>query len=224
MMAKIEPKETDQLARAIRGDEGALAEVFEAYRGRLNRMIVLRMDPRIKGRLDASDVLQEAFIDAARGLSSYAAEPKIPFYLWLRLLAGQRLAKAHRTHLGTAMRQAQREVSIASPPIPDLSTFNLASQLMETITSASGRVMREELQAKVQAVLNQMEPHDREVLALRHFEEMTSREVATVLGITEAAAKSRYRRALLRITEAFEQFPELLDSFSMSQDGKPADA
>ena len=100
MMANSDSKETDHLERAIRGDEGALAEVFEAYRGRLNRMIVLRMDPRIQGRLDAADVLQEAFIDAARGLSSYAAEPKIPFYLWLRLLTGQRLAKAHRTHLG----------------------------------------------------------------------------------------------------------------------------
>ena len=93
---------------------------------------------------------------------------------------------------------------------------------MGTFTSASGRVMREELRAKVQAVLDQMEPYDREVLALRHFEEMTSQEVATVLGITEAAAKSRYRRALLRVTEAFEQFPELLDSFSVPQDGKPA--
>lgn len=203
---------------AIAGDQAALAEVFEAYRGRLNRMVSLRMDPRVQGRLDVSDVLQETFIEASRALPAYAADPKIPFYLWLRLLTGQRLAKTHRAHLGTAARQAQREVSIAAPTMPDLSTFHLASQLVANVTSASGQVVRGELRAKVQQVLDGMEAHDREVIALRHFEEMTSREVAAALGITESAAKSRYRRALIRVTEAFEVVPGVLEHFSNSSD------
>lgn len=204
-----EPDET--LRRAMQGEQSALADMFQLYRGRLSRMIALRMDPRVQGRIDVSDVLQEAFIDAAKGLPNYVSEPALPFYLWLRLLTGQRLAKAHRTHLGTARRQIQREVSIAPPVMPDLSTFNLASHLIGKFTSASGNLMRDELRARVQKVLDDMERNDREVLALRHFEEMTNREVASVLEISEAAAKSRYRRALLRITEEFEQSPELLD-------------
>lgn len=197
----------------MQGEQSALADAFEFYRGRLSRMIALRMDPRVQGRVDASDVLQEAYIDAAQGLSNYASEPNIPFYLWLRLLTGQRLSKAHRTHLGTAKRQVQREISILPTSMPDLSSFNLASQLVGQWTSASGHLMRDELRASVQKVLEAMDPNDREVLALRHFEEMSNRETAEVLKISEAAAKSRYRRALLRVTEEFEQFPELLESF-----------
>ncbi len=211
----------DRLQRALQGDQAAFAEVFESYRGRLQRMIALRMDPRVQGRLDPSDVVQEAYVEAARCLSRYAEQQNVPFYLWLRLLAGQRLAKAHREHLGAAMRTAQREVSIAPVAVPDLSTFNLASHLAGSFTSASGHVMRDELRTKVQEILDQMAPHDREVLALRHFEEMTSREAAIVLGITEAAAKSRYRRALSRITEALEQTPDLLSGLLSTRNEKP---
>lgn len=216
-----ETSQGDGLARALRGDQAAFAEVFESYRGRLHRMIALRMDPRVQGRLDPADVLQEAYVEAARSLSRYAEQPKVPFYLWLRLLAGQRLAKAHREHLGAAMRTAQREVSIAPGSVPDLSTFSLAAQLAGSFTSASGHLIRDELRTQVQAILDQMAPHDREVLALRHFEEMTNHEAATVLGITEAAAKSRYHRALLRITEALEQVPDLLNGLFPPKTGKP---
>ncbi|HBE67003.1 MAG TPA: RNA polymerase subunit sigma [Planctomycetaceae bacterium] len=205
--------ESELVERALRGDQSAFASAFESYRPRLSRMIELRMDPRVQGRLDPSDVLQESFIQAARELPEYTNRRHVPFYLWLRLIAGQKLARAHKTHLGAAKRQAQREVSLDAPAVPDLSTINLASHLLANLTSASGAIVREEARAMVHQVLNEMDAQDREVLALRHFEDLTNREVASMLDISEAAAKSRYRRALVRITQALRQIPDLREEY-----------
>src|SRR5690606_30096815 len=100
------------LQRALCGDEAALADLFERHRGRLRQMVLLRLDARVQGRVDASDVLQDAFIELARRLPDYAKDRKVPFYLWLRMVTGDRLAHLHRAHLGAAMRNAHREVSI----------------------------------------------------------------------------------------------------------------
>jgi RNA polymerase sigma-70 factor, ECF subfamily len=206
------PNDLDPLLRqAVAGDEAALAAVFDSHRARLKRMVKLRLDRRLQGRIDASDVLQEAYVDLAQRLPEYAREPKVPFFLWLRLVTGQRLAQVHRRHLGAAMRNADLEVSLYQGALPQASTMFLASQLMGRFTSVSEKAVRAEVQIKLQETLNAMDPTDREILALRHFEELNNHETAEVLGITSAAASKRYIRALKRLKETLSRIPGFLE-------------
>jgi RNA polymerase sigma-70 factor, ECF subfamily len=197
----------DVLHRAATGDQEALAHVFARYRDRLRLMVRLRLDRRLQGRLDPSDVLQEAYLDFARRLPEYAREPAMPFYLWLRLLTGQRLVDLHRMHLGAKMRDAGQEVSLYRGALPQASSASLAAQLLGRLTSASRAAMRAETQIRVQEALNRMDALDREVLTLRHFEMLSNDEAATVLGIKKSAASNRYIRALKRLKELLATLP-----------------
>jgi RNA polymerase sigma-70 factor (ECF subfamily) len=191
----------DLLRRAGAGDSQALAELFNRYRDRLRRMVHLRLDRRLQGRLDPSDVLQDAFLDYSRRFSEYTANPTLPFYLWLRMLTGQRLIDLHRHHLGAKMRDAGQEVSLYRGALPQASSVSLAAQLLGRITSASLAAIRAETQLRVQEALNSMDPIDREVLTLRHFEMLNNEETAQVLGIKKTAASNRYIRALKRLKD-----------------------
>jgi RNA polymerase sigma-70 factor, ECF subfamily len=196
--------------RAAAGDTAALAELFGRYRKRLRAMVRLRMDRRLQGRVDPSDVLQEAYLDVAQQLSSYLAKPEMPFYLWLRLTTGQRLMRLHRQHLGAAIREAGREVSLHRGALPQASSVSLAAQLLGKMTSASKAVERVEIQLRLQAALNGMDEMDREIIALRHFEELSNAEAAQVLGLEPSAASKRYIRALKRLQEILKSIPGLL--------------
>jgi RNA polymerase sigma-70 factor (ECF subfamily) len=204
-----EPSATleDLVRRATAGDQEALAQVFAHYRERLRLMVRLRLDRRLQGRLDASDVLQEAYLDFARRLPEYARQPSLPFYLWLRLLTGQRMIDLHRMHLGAKMRDAGQEVSLYRGALPQASSASLAAQLLGRLTSASRAAMRAETQIRVQEALNRMDPMDREVLTLRHFEMLSNDETAVVLGIKKSAASNRYIRALKRLKELLATLP-----------------
>jgi RNA polymerase sigma-70 factor, ECF subfamily len=196
--------------RAAAGDTAALAELFGRYRRRLRAMVRLRMDRRLQSRVDPSDVLQEAYLDVAQQLSSYQAKPEMPFYLWLRLTTGQRLMRLHRQHLGAALRDAGREVSLHRGALPQASSVSLAAQLLGKMTSASKAVKRVEIQLQLQAALNGMDEMDREIIALRHFEELSNAEAAQVLGLEPSAASKRYIRALKRLQEILKSIPGLL--------------
>ena len=190
------------LRRLAAGDGGAAAELFAAHRDRLRLMVRLRLDRRLQGRLDPSDVLQEAYLDVARRAPEYAANPTLPPYLWLRFLTGQRLLQLHRQHLGAQMRDAGQEVSLYRGALPQASSVSLANQLLGRLTSPTQAAVRAELQLRVQEALNTMEAMDREVLTLRHFEMLTNEETAAALGIRKSAASNRYVRALRRLKEA----------------------
>jgi RNA polymerase sigma-70 factor (ECF subfamily) len=196
--------------RAAAGDSAALAELFGRYRKRLRAMVRLRLDRRLQGRVDPSDVLQEAYLDVAQQLSTYLAKPEMPFYLWLRLTTGQRLMRLHRQHLGAAIREAGREVSLHRGALPQASSVSLAAQLLGKMTSASKAVERVEIQLRLQAALNGMDEMDREIIALRHFEELSNAEAAQVLGLEPSAASKRYIRALKRLHEILKSIPGLL--------------
>ncbi len=197
----------DGLLRRIRGgDQTALAMVFEGHRGRLAKMVRLRLDCRLQGRIDPADVLQEAFVDACRRLPEYAANPAMPPFLWLRFLTSQRLQLLHRKHFGPT-RNPVREVSLYSGALPQADSLSLAQQLLGRLSTPSQGAMRVELQLKVQDALNAMDPIDREVLALRHFEDLSNRETAAVLGLQQAAASNRYVRALRRLKEILSTIP-----------------
>jgi RNA polymerase sigma-70 factor (ECF subfamily) len=196
--------------RAAAGDSAALAELFGRYRKRLRAMVRLRLDRRLQGRVDPSDVLQEAYLDVAQQLPTYLAKPEMPFYLWLRLTTGQRLMRLHRQHLGAALREAGREVSLHRGALPQASSVSLAAQLLGRMTSASQAVERVEIQLQLQAALNGMDEMDREIIALRHFEELSNAEAAQVLGLEPSAASKRYIRALKRLQEILKSIPGLL--------------
>ena len=189
------------LQRMRSGNPHALGELFATHRERLRRMVQLRLDRRLQGRIDPSDVIQEAFVDAARRLAEYTADPAIPPFLWLRFLTAQRLVTLHRIHLGVKARDAGREVSLHSGPLPSADSRSLAAQLLGRLTSPSRAAIRAEVQIKIQDALNAMDPIDREILALRHFEELNNSETAAVLGLHKAAASNRYVRALRRLKE-----------------------
>lgn len=191
--------DTDTLRHAAEGDSGALGEVFSHHRPRLRRMVQLRLDRRLQGRIDPSDVLQEAYLEVARSLADYLANPAIPFYLWVRMITGRKLQALHRHHLGTHVRDAGREVSLHRGILPQASSVSLAEQLLGRYATPSQAALKAELQIRVQEALNGMDAIDREILALRHFEELSNAETAQVLGLSEVAASHRFIRALRRL-------------------------
>jgi RNA polymerase sigma-70 factor (ECF subfamily) len=200
--------ETGRLVGQARGgDPAALNELFARHRSRLRRMVEMRLDRRLQGRVDASDVIQESFLDAARKLDDYLHEPRLPLFLWLRLVVGERLLKLHRQHLGAQMRDAGREVSLYREALPAASSAALAAQLLGKHTSPTQAAVRAERLLRLQEALNALDPIDREILSLRHFEELTRAEAAQALGIEEAAAAKRYVRALKRLKDTLAGMP-----------------
>jgi RNA polymerase sigma-70 factor (ECF subfamily) len=181
------------------GDGQALNEVLDLHRVRLRRMVQLRMDRRLQGRVDPSDVIQDAYFEAATRLEKYIVEKPIPFFLWLRFLVGERLITLHRHHLGTAKRNADREISLYYAPLPEASSAMLAAQLVGSLTAPSQVAQRAERRIQLQTALNSMEPIDREIIALRHFEQLSRAETAVALNIEESAAGKRHIRAMRRL-------------------------
>jgi RNA polymerase sigma-70 factor, ECF subfamily len=188
--------------------------LFMDHWDRLHRMVEMRLDRRLHGRVDPSDVLQEAYIEVARALPAYLKDPEIPVFLWLRYITGVRLKAVHRRHLGTKLRDAGREVRLASFQMPQASSMSLAAQLLGRLTSPSRAASRAELQLRVQDALDELAPLDREVLALRHFEQLSNAEVSQVLEIGETAASNRYVRALKRLGQILQSASGLLEESS----------
>lgn len=201
------------LQQAVAGNQQAASALFVRFRDRLLRMIRLRMDNRLKGRVDSEDIVQEAYLDAAQRLKDYAANPRMSFFLWLRFLTAQKLVDAQRHHLGVEKRDASQEVSLYRGPMPEASSASLAAQLLGRLTSPSLAAIRAETQIKVQQVLNALEPIDREVLVLRHFEHLSNGEAAELLGISPAAASKRYITALKRLKAILAGIPGFADRF-----------
>jgi RNA polymerase sigma-70 factor (ECF subfamily) len=159
------------------------------------------LDPRLRGRLDESDVLQESYLDAIRRFAEYEANPSVPLFVWVRSLTLQRMVDLHRYHLGAQVRDVGREISLCAGPMPEACSVSLAAQLVGRLTTPSQAAVRIERQLAVQSALAAMEPLDREILALRHFEMLTNEETSQVLAIKPKTASKRYIRALQRLKE-----------------------
>src|SRR5947208_8532101 len=198
---------SDLLQRAAKGDAEALRQLFSQYRDRLKRMVHLRLSSRLSGRVDDSDVVQEAFLEISRKLPEYAQAPELPLFLWLRHMTGLKLAEIHRRHLGTQARDAGREVSLHRGGLPQADSVSLAAQLLGKLTTPSQAAIKAEQRIYVQEALNSMDSIDREVLALKHFEQLSTSEIAQVLGLSKAGAGSRYLRAIKRLREILEAIP-----------------
>jgi RNA polymerase sigma-70 factor (ECF subfamily) len=197
----------EQLHRAAGGDPEAFRAVIDRHHDRLERMVRLRLSRRLAGRVDAADVLQEVYLEVARRLPEYLRAPSLPFFLWLRHLTGLKLAEVHRRHLGTQLRDADREVTLHRGGLPPADSVSLAAQLLGTLTTPSQAAIKAETRLLVQEALNGMDPIDREVLAMKHFEQLSTAEIAAVLGLSKPGAGSRYLRAIKRLRETLARIP-----------------
>jgi len=193
---------TDELDQLRTRGKEAVAELFDRYRDKLTRMLALRLDSRVFGKVDTEDILQDAFVEAARRIQDYLDRPSVPFFIWLRQLAAQALINTHRRYLGARMRDVNLEVTLHRTGTTGSGSAMLVAQLADSLTSPSQFAARQETVAEMKAALRDLSEADREVLVLRHLEDLSNNEVAQVLGIDKYAASKRYLRALERLRSA----------------------
>jgi RNA polymerase sigma-70 factor (ECF subfamily) len=196
MMATREPDTEQLLQRTAQGDQAALQQLLVRHQTRLLRLIGLRLDRRVAARIDPADVLQEALLEAVRRLPEYLRQRPLPFYPWLRQLALDRLADLHRLHLRSQKRSVGREERLV---LDEQSALELANRLLARDSSPSARLQRSELRARLEGALARLGEADREILVLRHLEQLSAAEIAAVLGIREGAVYTRHLRALERL-------------------------
>jgi RNA polymerase sigma-70 factor (ECF subfamily) len=193
-----EPDTDLLLERAADGDTRARQQLLTRHRDRLRKMVAYHMDRRLAARVDPSDVVQEALAEAAQRLDDYMRERPLPFYPWLRQLAWDRLVEEYRRHVGAGKRSVRREEP-GVLDLPDESAVELAARLLDLGSSPSAHLLRDELRRRVRDALGRLPARDRELLELRHLEQLSTHDTAAVLGISEGAVKTRHVRALQRL-------------------------
>jgi RNA polymerase sigma-70 factor, ECF subfamily len=204
--------------RLSEGDAEALATLFSISWDRLQRMVYFRLDPRLKGRVDPDDILQEAFLAGRQRIDSFAAEKSNSVFVWLRLIVGQTMVDVHRRHLGSKLRDAAQEVSINRFASPLASSASMSMHLLGRLTSPSQAAMNVEIATMLEKILADMEPMDREILVLRHFEELSNKEVSDLLGIQRSTASNRYVRALQRLKTILSRIPGVGDNHAPEEE------
>jgi len=187
------------LAGAQRGDAAAINDLLQRHRDALRRMVDLRMDRALSRRVDASDIVQDVLVEANRRLADYLANPAMPFHLWLRHMARDRMIDAHRRHRVAERRSLDREQPLTAPAGLDHSTMELAAQLFDPELTPAAAATSRELERRFQAAIETLDERDREVVLMRHFEQLSNQEVAQTLELSEAAASMRYLRAMRRL-------------------------
>jgi len=202
----------DLINRTMRGDQQALAELFSQYRPSLWRMVNFRLHPQLQGRIDVDDVLQEAWIKASSQIGRFVTDAAKSAFVWFRMIVSQTLVDLHRRHLGAAKRSTAREFSIHSGWSPASTSYSIAYHLLGSLTSPSMAAVREEMSKQLDTAMQSMNDIDREVLALRHFEELTNAETAQVLDMSEQAASARYIRAIGRLKIVLQTFKDFRDA------------
>ena len=176
-------EELSALQKAGTDRDAVLGELLERHRGRLLRMVQLRMHPGVRARAGASDVLQDAYVEAAERVEEYLENPALPFFLWLRIITAQRLIRLQRRHLGAQKRDVRRQVPIHGAAMPGATSIALVNDLIARGTTPTQAIARDELKAFLVTAIDAMKPEDRDILVLRHFEELSNQEAAIELGI-----------------------------------------
>ena len=189
------PETQELLDKALHGDGHAADQLLASHREPVRRMIDLRLDPAIAARLDASDVVQEVLLEASRRLDVYLREPKLPFHLWLRQIAKDHIIDAHRRHRQAQRRGVDRERPAVPAGLADHSSIELAAQFVDNELTPASAAMQQELQRRLHTAITQLDEDDREIILMRHFEQLSNQEVAALHDVTEAAASMRHLRA-----------------------------
>lgn len=202
---------TALLQQAAEGDETALKAMFEPCEARLARIVRTRLHRQLHGRISEADVVREACEEARQRLAEYVNDPQLPFYLWLRQLTLEKLTDVQQRHLGSQAGDAGGDVSLHHGALPAATSASLAAQLLGRFAATSQEDVKAALKIKVQEALASLEPLDREVLVLRHVEQLSTAEIAQVLQITKSDASRRYFRALKSTKEMLAQTPGLFN-------------
>ena len=201
---------TAELLVNVRGGKSlAIDQLMDRHRNSLRRMIQLRLDQRIMQRLDVSDVIQDVLMEANRRLNDYLSNPVIPFHLWIRQIAKDRIIDAHRRHRVSAKRSIDREQPIGGKGPPDQSTMELANQFRDQALTPAAAATQRELAQQIEMAVQLLRDNDREIILMRHYEQLNNQEIAQSLGLTEPAASMRYLRAIKRLREVIEGLPKL---------------
>lgn len=187
------------LAQAKVGDDSAVNQLMDRHRNSLRQLIRMRLDARIQKRVDVSDVVQDVLVEANRRLTTYIENPIMPFHLWLRQIAKDRIIDAHRRHRVSAKRSVDREQGMAIPRGHDHSSIQLASLLGDGGLTPAAAALQKEMAAKVEAAISRLDDKDCEIITMRHYEHLSNQEIGTILGLTEPAASMRYLRAIKRL-------------------------
>ena len=203
-MTETDTDETGLLDRLERGDREALAILFDRHRDRLRRMVDFRLHPRLQRRIDPEDVLQDAYVAALARIDTFDRRKDPSSYLWLRLIVAQTMIDLHREHLGAQMRDARQEVALGSLAGPRVASETMSFQLSGSLPSPSAAAQRAETVDALRSALDTMDEIDREVLVLRHLEELSNHDTARILGLQPSAASNRYVRALTRLRSLLE--------------------
>ena len=195
-----EQQQTDILLKqAVDGDDAAVNQLLDRHRNSLRQLIRMRLDQKIQKRIDVSDVLQDVLIEANRRLTRYLNDPVMPFHLWLRQIARDRIIDAHRRHRVSAKRSVDREQQMVAPRGYDQSSIHLASLLGDQQLTPAAAALQKEMARKVEAAISELDPKDCEIIVMRHYEHLTNQEISQALGLNEPAASMRYMRAIRRL-------------------------
>ena len=205
-------REEELISQIADQNQDALAELFSLHHDRLWRMVSFRLDPRLYGRIDADDILQESWLAAVQRIDHFLADASRSIFVWFRLITCQTLIDVHRRHLGTQKRNAALEFSMHRGWSSESTSSALSFHLLGQLTSPSQAALKHELSDQLRNALSSMNEIDREVLALRHFEQLNNRETAQILEISDQAASDRYMRALVRLKNVLRIMPEFRDS------------
>lgn len=195
------PQTQKLLDQAQHGEAGAVEQLLTSHREPLRRMIGLRLDPALAARVDASDIVQEVLLEAHRRLGDYLRNPTMPFHLWLRHIAKDHMIDAHRRHRLAQRRSLDREQPLVPVLLADHSSFELAGQLLDQELTPASAAIQQELQKRLESAIATLEEDDREIILMRHAEQLSNQEVAASLGLSEAAASMRYLRAVRRLRQ-----------------------
>lgn len=189
--------------------EGAAAEerLWARHREPLRRMIAQRLGPDLGRRVDASDVVQEVLLKASRGLPDYLRDPSLPFHLWLRQIALDQIIDAHRRHRVAARRSVDRERPLVAGAFADRSSLDLAAELLDPGLTPAADALRRELALRFRDAIGRLDEADREILVMRHFEQLSNGDAARALGLSEAAVGMRHLRALRRLRAVLGETP-----------------
>jgi RNA polymerase sigma-70 factor (ECF subfamily) len=211
MLPLCNSSQTNRLLKRVSSqDAQALEELFVRHRERLRKMIRLRLDRRLRDRFTSSAVLQEVYRDACNSMADYLANPRQSIFLWLRQLTGERIQALHRQYLGPRVLDGGAEFSIYRGAMPEVNSVSLAAQLIGN-RAMNQSAVRADLLLRLQNALNSMDPYDREILGMCHFEELRDAEVAVILGIDKTAATLHYVKALKRLKEILKSVPGFFD-------------
>ena len=197
------------LANAQGGDAAAVNRLLERHRDAVHRMVQLRLDAKVQRRVDVSDVVQDVMVEANRRLQDYIANPQqMPFHLWLRHIARDRIIDAHRRHRGSAKRSVDREQPLVAAAGDQQSTFDLVAQIHDRERGPASAVAAQEMARLVEAAIAELPDQDCEIVIMRHYEHLSNQEIAQALGLTEPAASMRYLRAIRKLREVLGEGSE----------------